>query len=82
MTTLRCFSSETSRQAQILRHDGDPASVDGVAVGIVEKTHQVSLGGLLQRQQGGALESKILVGLLGYLANQVLKGELWDEQVR
>ena len=50
---LKCSASsstlttDTTRQLNILGHDGDALGVDGTQVGVLEKTDEVSLGGLL-----------------------------------
>jgi hypothetical protein len=56
---LSALASDAAGQLNVLGHDGHALGVDGTQVGILEQTHQVSLGGLLQGQQGGALEAQV-----------------------
>ena len=49
---------------------------------VSEEPHQVGLGGLLQRGDGGGLEAEVGLEVLRDLADQALEGELADEQLR
>jgi hypothetical protein len=55
--------------------------MDGTQVGVLEQGHQVRLGRLLQGQDGGALEAKVVLEVLCNLAHQALEGQLADQQV-
>ena len=55
--------------------------MDGAQVGVLEQTHEVGLGGLLEGEDGGALEAQVALEILGDLADEALEGELTDEQV-
>ena len=55
--------------------------MDGTQVGILEKTDEVSLAGLLQSHDGRALEAKVGLEVLSDLTNQALEGQLSDEQL-
>ena len=39
LSNLRTFTSDSSRQLDILRHDGDSLGVDRAQVGVFEKTN-------------------------------------------
>jgi hypothetical protein len=56
--------------------------VDGTEVGVLEEAHQVGLGGLLQRGDGGGLEPEVRLEVLRDLADQTLERELADQQLR
>jgi hypothetical protein len=56
--------------------------MDGAEVGVLEETHQVRLGGLLQRGDGGGLEPEVGLEVLRDLPHQPLEGQLPDEQLR
>jgi hypothetical protein len=56
---LSALASDAAGQLNVLGHDGHALGVDGAQVGVLEQTHQVGLGGLLQGQQGGALEAQV-----------------------
>ena len=55
--------------------------MDGAEVGVLEQSHQVSLGGFLQSKYCGRLKPKILFEVLGNLADQTLEGQLADQEV-
>ena len=55
--------------------------MDSAQVGVLEKTHQVSLAGLLQSHDGRALESQIGLEVLSDLTNQTLEGQFADEKL-
>ena len=76
------LAAEAAGQLHVLGHDGHALGVDGAQVGVLEETHQVGLGGLLQSQQGGALHAQVGLEVLGDLAHQALEGQLADEQLR
>ena len=56
--------------------------MDSAAVGVLVKTDQVGLGGLLQSQNGLGLEAEILLVLVGDLADKALERSLADQEVR
>ena len=55
--------------------------MDGAQVGVLEQANQVRLGGLLQRQDGVALEANIKLEVGGNLADQALERQLADQQL-
>jgi hypothetical protein len=56
---LSALASDAAGQLNVLGHDGHALGVDGAQVGVLEQTDQVGLGGLLQGQQGRALEAQV-----------------------
>ena len=62
-------------------HDGDTLGVDGTQVGVLEKTDKVGLGGFLEGQDGGSLESKVTLEVLSNLTDKTLERQLADEKV-
>jgi histone H3 len=56
--------------------------VDGAQVGVLEKSDEVSLGGLLESKDGGSLETEIGLEVLGDLADETLERKLADQKVR
>jgi len=70
---LRTFTSDSSRQLDILRHDGDSLGVDGAQVGVFEQANQVRFGRFLQRQDRGGLESQVSLEILGDFSDQSLE---------
>ena len=79
--TSRSLSSDSSGELDILWHDGDSLGVDGAEVGVFEETDEVSLSGLLEGEDGGALESEVVLELRSDLADESLEGELSDEEL-
>ena len=76
-TLLLCaLAPDATGQLYVLGHDGNTLGVDGAQVGVLEKADQVGLGGLLQGQDGGALEAEVRLEVLGDLADEALEGEL------
>ena len=55
--------------------------MDGAQVGVLEQADQVSLAGLLQSHDGGALEAQVGLEVLGDLPDQALEGQLADQQL-
>jgi len=55
--------------------------VDGAEVGVFEEGNEVSLGGLLECEDGGGLESEVRLEFLGDLSHESLEGELSDEEL-
>ena len=55
--------------------------MDGTQVGVLKETDQVGFSGLLERQDGGSLESKVTLEILGNFTSKTLEGQLADEQV-
>jgi hypothetical protein len=55
--------------------------VDGAEVGVLEERDEVSLDGLLESTDGGGLEAKVRLEVLGDLTDQTLEGELADEEL-
>ena len=78
---LGALSANTAGQLDVLGHDGDTLGVDGAQVGVLEETHQVSLAGLLEGHDGGALEAEVSLEVLGDLTDETLEGELADEEL-
>ena len=55
--------------------------MDGAEVGVFEETNEVSLSCLLEGEDGGALESEVILELRSDLADESLEGELSDEEL-
>ena len=78
---LSALSADAAGELDVLGHDGDALGVDGAQVGVLEEADQVGLGGLLEGQDGRALEAQVGLEVLGDLADQALEGELADQQL-
>ena len=79
--SLSSLSTDAAGQLDVFGHDGDPLGVDGAQVGVLEESDQVSLAGLLQSHDGGALEAQVGLEVLSDLPDQALEGQLADEQL-
>ena len=44
---LNSLSSDAPGELDVLEHDGDPLGMDGAEVGVLEQSHERSLGSLL-----------------------------------
>ena len=53
------LATEAAGQREILRLDGNTLGVDGGQVGVLEERDEVSLGSLLQGEDGRRLEAEI-----------------------
>ena len=60
----------------ILWHNCNTFSVDGIQVGVLEQTNQVSLGCLLKSHNSRTLEPQISFEILGNLMDKMLEGSL------
>ena len=69
------FGGLEKRRLVFIGHDS------GAPVGVIKQAYQVGLASLLQSRDGGALEEEIRLEVLGDLTDQVLEGELADEQI-
>jgi len=81
MNRLSAFSSNSASELDVLRHDGHALGVNRAQVGVLEKTHQISLGRLLQRSNGCRLEPQIGLEVLRDFSHKTLERELADEQL-
>ena len=75
------ISSDSLGELEISGHDGDSLGVDGGKVGVLKEWNEVSLSSLLEGEDGRALESELLLELVGDLADESLEGEFSDEEV-
>ena len=78
---LRALATDAAGELDVLGHDGDALGVDGAEVGVLEEANEVGLGGLLQREDGGALEAQVGLEVLGDLTDEALEWELADEEL-
>ena len=78
---LSALTTDAAGELDVLWHDGHTLGVDGSQVGVLEQTNQVCLSGLLQSQNGGALEAEVGLEVLSNLTHQTLEGQLADEQL-
>ena len=79
--SLLGFTSDSSSEGHVLGHDSDSLSVDGTKVGVLEETDEVGLRGFLESHDGGGLEAKVRLPLLGNFADESLEGELSDKKL-
>ena len=73
---MRALAADATGQLHVPGHDGHALGVDRAQVAVLEETHEVRLGGLLQGENGGALEAEVRLEVLGDLADQALEGQL------
>ncbi len=55
--------------------------MDGAQIGVLKQTDQISLAGLLQGHDSGALEAQIRLEVLSDFSHQTLEGQLADQQL-
>merc|ERR1719347_83868 len=73
------LASDPPCELNILGHNGDPLSVDGTQVSVLEQSHQVGLTSLLQRHHSRALEPEIGLEILSNLPHKALEWQLADQ---
>ena len=78
---LSTLSTDTAGKLDVLGHDGDTLGVDSTQVGVLKEADEVSLAGLLEGHDGGALEAEVSLEVLGDLTDQALEGQLADEEL-
>ena len=76
------LTTDAPFKLNVLGHDGHALGVDGAEVGVLEEANEVSLGGFLEGEHGGALEAEVGLEVLGDLTDQALEGQLADEELR
>jgi hypothetical protein len=78
---LRTLTTQTASECEVLGLDGNPLSVDSSQVSVLEEGDQVSLAGLLQRQDGRRLEAEVGLEILSDFTDKALEGQLPDEEL-
>ena len=81
VAVLSAFTTDAAGELDVLWHDGDSLCVDGAQVGVFEKTHQVSLAGLLKGHHGRALEAQVRLKVLCDFSDQALERQLADQKL-
>jgi hypothetical protein len=81
----RSFLPDPASELNVLGHDGDTLCMDGAQVGVLEESHKVGLGYLLQGKDCRSLEAfgffPFYLEFLGDLADETLEGELSKQQI-
>jgi histone H3 len=75
------ISSNSLGKLKISGHDSDSLGVDGAKIGVFEEGDEVSLGSFLEGKNSRALESKLLLELMGDFSHESLEGEFSDEEI-
>ena len=75
------LTSDSSGELHILWHDGDSLGVDGTEVGVLEESNHVGLGGLLEGEHGGGLESQVGLEIGGDFSHESLERKLSNEEL-
>ena len=79
--SLGPLTTDAASQLDVLWHDGNTLGVDGTQVGVLEQSNEVSLAGLLESHDGGALESEVSLEVLSDLTDQSLEGEFPQQEL-
>ena len=70
-------------ELDVLGHNGDPLSMDGAQVGVLEQPNQISLTGFLESAHSGGLKPQISLKILSYFMNLGTKTKVQEtERVR
>jgi len=75
------LTTDSAGELHVLGHDGDSLGVDGAEVSVLEKTNHVGLRGFLEGENGGGLESEVVLELRGDLTDESLERKLSDEEL-
>jgi histone H3 len=78
---LGSLTTDAAGELDVLGHDGDTLGVDSAKVGVLEESDEVSLAGLLESHDGGALETEVGLEVLGDLTDETLEGEFPQEEL-
>ena len=81
MLNLSTFSTDSSCQLDVLRHDRNSFSVNCTQVGIFKQADQVTLASFLQGHDSSALETQVSLEVLSNFSHQSLEGQLSDQQL-
>lgn len=65
----------------VLGLNGDTLGVDRCGVAVLIETNQICLGGLLDGQDSLALESQVVLEILGDLTHETLEGRFSDQEI-
>ena len=80
-TNLSSFTTDSSRELDVLRHDCNSLGMDRAQVGVFEQADQVALTGFLQGHNCCALESQISLEVLSDFTDKTLERQLSDQQL-
>jgi hypothetical protein len=78
---LRALSSDAAGELDVLGHDGHSLGVDGAQVGVLKEGDEVGLRSLLKGEDGGSLESEVVLEVLSDLTDETLEGKLADQKI-
>jgi hypothetical protein len=83
MTTsvLSFLTSDPPGKLDVFGLDSHPLGVDGSKIGVLKKSDEVCLGGLLEGEDGGSLEAQVGLEVLGDLADEALERQLTDKEL-
>jgi hypothetical protein len=78
---LSTLATDAAGKLDVLWLVGDRVGVVGAVGGVLEETNEVSLRGLLESSNSGALEAEVGLEVLGNLANEALEWQLADQEL-
>ena len=79
--TLHSFATDASSKLHVLWHYCHALAMNCARICILEQPNKVVLGGLLEGENGRALEADIFLNFLCYLSHEALKGCLTNEEI-
>ena len=80
-TNLSSFTTDSSRELDVLRHDCNSLGMDRAQFGVFEQADQVALTGFLQGHDCCALQSQISLEVLSDFTDKSLERQLSDQQL-
>ena len=78
---LHSFATDASSKLHVLWHYCHALAMKCARICILEQPNKVVLGGLLEGENGRALEADIFLNFLCYLSHEALKGCLTNEEI-
>ncbi|KAL4591437.1 hypothetical protein LXL04_004402 [Taraxacum kok-saghyz] len=79
--SLSPLTTNPTSELHILRHDGDPFSMNRAQICVLEESNKVSFGSLLKGSHGGALESQIGLEILSDFPHKPLERKFPDQKL-
>ena len=75
------LTTDSAGKLHILGHDGNSLGVDGAEVGVFEETDHVGLGGLLEGEDSGGLETELVSVLRSDFSDESLERQFSNEEL-
>ena len=75
------FSTDTTGELEVFRHNGNPLGVDSTEVGIFKQADKVLLRCFLDCQDGSGLKSEVRLEVLSYAPDKAGEGKFSNQEL-